>query len=322
MVNQRVTALSFNVGTSEAACDITFMFNNYLNQKVSHKKINKKFLEWFIGFTEGKGSFIVLNNKVYFDINVSIKDIQVIYYIKKELGFGKVMIKNSDSNNSIGRTVSFYLTSEENFSRLVSIFNGNLCTVNKKQEFKNWLIIFNNQYSKYLFFIDRVIKPSLTSGWLSGYIDAQGSFIGLTENKELNAPYKTLYLIFSIYLPNPTGGDKARSAYDPVELGLLNDQKEFFILKDISVVLRTSFKNIKYNKDINGWKLTISSFKQIKLIVNYLKRYPLKTKKSLAFDKWCKIYNITLNKEHLYLTGLNKISSLSSRLEEINKHKS
>jgi len=79
----------------------------------------------------------VLNNKVYFDINVSIKDIQVIYYIKKELGFGKVMIKNMNHNNPIGITVSFYLTSKGNFSRLVSIFNGNLCTVNKKQEFKN-----------------------------------------------------------------------------------------------------------------------------------------------------------------------------------------
>lgn len=25
-------------GTSETACDITFKFNNYLNQKVQHKK--------------------------------------------------------------------------------------------------------------------------------------------------------------------------------------------------------------------------------------------------------------------------------------------
>jgi len=46
MVNQPVTLLSFvNSGTSETACDITFIFNNYLNKKVLHKKINKKFLE-------------------------------------------------------------------------------------------------------------------------------------------------------------------------------------------------------------------------------------------------------------------------------------
>lgn len=38
MVNQQVTLLSFNNGTSETACDITFKFDNYLNQKVQHKK--------------------------------------------------------------------------------------------------------------------------------------------------------------------------------------------------------------------------------------------------------------------------------------------
>ena len=51
-----------------------------------------------------KGRFIVLNNKVYFDISVDIKDIQVIYYIKKErtrlrlrsTGFWKIII-NKDS---------------------------------------------------------------------------------------------------------------------------------------------------------------------------------------------------------------------------------
>ena len=81
----------------------------------------------------------MLNNKVYFDISVSMKDIQVIYYIRKELGFGKVKIKNSGHHVPSGTsgTVSFFITSRDNFSRLVSLFNGNLCTVNKKTRFKN-----------------------------------------------------------------------------------------------------------------------------------------------------------------------------------------
>ena len=81
MVNQQVTLYN---GTSETACDITFKFKNYLDLKVKHKKkkINKRFLEWFIGFTEGKDCFIILNNKVYFNISVNIKDIQVIYPLR------------------------------------------------------------------------------------------------------------------------------------------------------------------------------------------------------------------------------------------------
>lgn len=176
MVNQQVRLLSFNnVATSETERDISFKFDDFFYQKVKHKKkINKRFLEWFIGFTEGKGSFLVLNNKVYFDISVSMKDIQVIYYIRKELGFRKVKIKNSGHHvpSATGGTVSFFITSRDNFSRLVSLFNGNLCRVNKKQDFKIWLKIFNNQYSKEIVFINRVIKPNLNTSWLSGYIDA------------------------------------------------------------------------------------------------------------------------------------------------------
>lgn len=293
MVNQQVTLLSINNGTSETECDITFKFNNYLNQKVMHKKkINKRFLEWFVGFTEGKGSFIVFNNKVYFDISVNIKDIQVVYYIKKELGFGKVIIKKDLDNCCKSVTASFYVTSLCNFYRLITLFNGNLCTVNKKEQFKNWLKFFNNQYSKDILFIDRVLKPSLTTGWLSGYIDALGSFTGrLEKSNQLQArkPYLTFFIL----------------------------QKEFYILNVICYILNISFKYIKYNKYEGVWTLTISSFNKLKLIINYLNRYPLKTNKSLAFAKWYKIYDITLKKEHVNEIGLNKIKSLT---KEMNKY--
>lgn len=78
----------------------------------------------------------MLNNKVYFDISVDIKDIQVLYYIKKEQGFGKIII-NKDSGGSDHcrphpESASFYLTNFSNFYRLVTLFNGNLCTVSKK----------------------------------------------------------------------------------------------------------------------------------------------------------------------------------------------
>lgn len=151
-VNQQVT-LFCNNGTSETARGITFNFNNYLNLKPLHKKkLNQRFLEWFIGFTEGKGSFIILKNKVYFGITQNLDNIQVLYDIKKELGFGKVLIRKESSATAYRRSAEirregvFYVTpgpasgayrSGENFHRLITIFNGNLCSKNKKEEFKN-----------------------------------------------------------------------------------------------------------------------------------------------------------------------------------------
>ena len=74
MVNQQVT---FS-GTSETLCKMTFL--DY--SKPSHfKSLNKPFLEWFIGFTEGLGEFKIINNKIFFE--VSHEEIQLLYKIKK-----------------------------------------------------------------------------------------------------------------------------------------------------------------------------------------------------------------------------------------------
>jgi hypothetical protein len=47
-----------------------------------------------IGFTEGDGSFVVnKNGTLEIRITQSSKDAQVLFYIKKELGFGSVSIQ-------------------------------------------------------------------------------------------------------------------------------------------------------------------------------------------------------------------------------------
>jgi hypothetical protein len=43
------------------------------------------------------------------------------------------------------------------------------------------------------------VKPSLNTGWLSGFIDAVGSFTGrLKDSNPLHDTYKTPYLTFNI----------------------------------------------------------------------------------------------------------------------------
>ena len=70
------------INSPETGLEIAFMFNNYLKLNDNNFYIIKdSFLEWFIGFTEGDGSFIVSKDKVYFDITQNINDIQVLYFI-------------------------------------------------------------------------------------------------------------------------------------------------------------------------------------------------------------------------------------------------
>ena len=50
------------------------------------------FLSWFVGFTEGDGSFIVNNRSdLAFVVVQSTTDIIVLHYIQETLGFGKVI---------------------------------------------------------------------------------------------------------------------------------------------------------------------------------------------------------------------------------------
>lgn len=296
-VNQQVT--TSYVGTSETACEITFQFNEYSKLRPQHHiKTNQEFLEWFIGFTEGDGSFVISKEKVYFDITQNLQDIQVLYYIKKELGFGKVLIRNEPHRN-VG---VFYVTKEENFYRLITIFNGNICSNYKKEQFKKWLYQFNTQYNKNVEFKDRSVKPSLNTAWLSGFIDAEGSFTGRVKFCKTSKLGKAPHLTFSL------------------------SQKEYSILSNIrELFLSTTTKNIRYDKSWEGWQLHMSSFIKLKSVMNYLHRFDLKTKKKIAFLRWCKIHDRISRKEHLTLGGLEKITELSCQinysLEETNPEK-
>lgn len=291
-VNQQETSSS-DEGSSEATRDITYEFNEYSNLIPQHKKkVNKQFLEWFIGFTEGDGSFIVSKDKIYFDITQSISDIQVLYYIKKELGFGKILMRKEESRN-VG---VFYVSSKENFARLIHIFNGNLCTHYKKEQFKVWLTTYNKQYNMEIPFKDKLVKASLHSAWISGFVDAEGCFYGRVKSCSTSKLRKAPHLTFQV------------------------SQKEFDIIKTLrDIFLNTDsldLKNIKYDKSWYGWTFHCSSFTKLKVIRNYFSRYKLKTKKSLSFTKWCKIHDMVLNKKHLTLERLNKIDLLT---KDINK---
>ena len=80
---------------SKSFCDKVAFFEEesfdayFTTFKPEHiKSINTQFLEWFIGFSEGDGSFIVSNERCYFMINQ--KDLKILYKMKAILGFGQV----------------------------------------------------------------------------------------------------------------------------------------------------------------------------------------------------------------------------------------
>lgn len=88
--------------------------------------------------------FFILNKDGYleFKITQSSVDAQILFLIKKELGFGSTIIQDK-----INKTHDYRVRGKSNILILISIFNGNIITKAKKDQFKLWLDGFNLKYN-------------------------------------------------------------------------------------------------------------------------------------------------------------------------------
>ncbi len=280
-----------NKGSSETTREaVSFNFDEYIKVKPSHiKNVDLLFLEWFLGFVEGDGSFIVTTSMkkkrpaILFCINQ--KDSQLMFKIKKRLGFG--IVTSYVQNNTTYHRYAVY--DNVSIRRLIHLFNGNLLSDKVSKRFELWLQQYNGQqhymvdnHSCILF---KPAKPTLCfySAWLSGFTDAEGGFYAsLTKQKNYKLQYR---LRIKFYITQKH------------ELKLLTDIATCIYEKSIQKqdnVFNAARYISKTKNDI--YRLEISTHSLIVSCIEYLKKYPLQGKKHIVFNRW---KNIFLNKDML-----------------------
>ena len=142
--------------------------------------LDDKFKWWFIGFSEGDGSFILnKNGYLEFKITQSSVDAQILFLVKKELGFGSTVIQDK-----VNKTHHYRVRDKNNILKLISIFNGNIATKAKRDIFKLWLEGFNLKYNMSIKHIEWSAKPSLNNSLLSGFTD-EGCFTSCRKAKQV-----------------------------------------------------------------------------------------------------------------------------------------
>jgi hypothetical protein len=62
------------------------------------------------------------------------------------------------------------------------------------------------------------------------------------------------------------------------------------------------------------YRIKSNSFVNVPLIIQYLNKFRLKTKKQESFDKWVLVYELVKNKDYLTKEGLNQIKLLSKQI--------
>ncbi len=239
---------------------------------------NNNFKWWFIGFTEGDGSFILnKNGYLEFKVTQSSVDAQILFYIKKELGFGSVSIQDK-----INKTHHFRVRDKKNILKIIKIFNGNILTKYKLNQFKLWIEGFNKIYNMDVKFIEPIHKINLNNAWLSGFTDAEGCFTSSVLTSKEGKNIVTVRYIIS-----------------------QKDDKNFS--ENLAILLNGY---VTYVKSYNGYN-TIVNFSKLGKILNYLKNYPLKTKKLISYRRWLKIYYLVNDKKHFTPEGLTIIKFLT-----------
>jgi hypothetical protein len=256
--------LKFSKGSSETTCETIIL--------------DEKFKWWFIGFTEGDGSFIV-NKDGYleFKITQSSEDAQILFYIKKQLGFGSVSVQ--DKNN---KTHHFRVRNKKDIFKLISIFNGNIITKFKLNQFKMWLEAFNEKYKINVEYLECKHKLNLENAWLSGFTDAEGCFTS------------------SVLISKVTGKAIVTVRY-------VVSQKDDLEFSTCLANLINGY--VTHVKSYNGYN-TVVNHGKLNKILSYLNKFTLKTKKLISYSRWLKVYWLVKDKKHFTPEGLAIIKLL------------
>jgi len=231
---------------------------------------SERFLTWFIGFTEGEGSFIVNNRgDLCFVITQSTIDIYILEFIKETLGFGKVI--------SQSKTTSRYVTqNKKEIELLIHLFNGNLILPRRKEQFEKFIQGFKIWVTKGRILLNPVeiihtsILPSLDNSWLTGFTDGEGCFT-CSINKDKGFSFN-----FNISQ---------------------KWEQNVVILEHLCVLFKGGIVSKHTADNVNEYRL--GGLHNCKNVFPYFDNYPLITKKSASYIAWKEIRLDLLNKHHL-----------------------
>ena len=212
-----------------------------------------------------------------------------IYRKEEILNLVDVYFKNFPLKSSKASRINLI----KDFYRLRTHANFN---VNKIYEFNQW-VIFKDTWDKKNF--STLARRSIKSGelmetaklnpnYITGFTDGEGSFIvNIRRTSRLNIGY-SVELSFRI--------------------------KQHLTNKNLLARIKNYFKIGVIGEGSNYISYTVSSIKELQIIINHFDSYPLITHKWSDYQLFKQVFNIVIDKQHLTNQGFKKIISLKNIL--------
>ena len=302
-------------------------FNKVLPQHKSH--IDTLFLEWFLGFAEGDGSWICTTNaRNLFYINQ--KEIQILHRIRTTLGFGRVSHHGTYSRYTVADKPSV--------DRLIALFNGNLLLNKTHNRFSRWCD-WANQSRKVPIVVRRKLEPSQPilsrTGWLAGFTDAEGCFNAqrirdprytqgyrvrlrwtLDQHDEHSLLLHVRDLLGGGFVAVNTQRKKKKAAFDPNNIVLSSNPS----VPGAEISVKPSKGENDQGDDPLLWRLSTWSLVTHERLLRYLQSHPLRSKKKVDSTRFFSLYNYIIMRKTMPWQGkvLMRVTALLDRLEVTN----
>lgn len=250
------------------------------NNPISNKS---KFLLWFIGFSEGDGSFYITGGKSIFSIHLHMSELNLLYEIKNQLNMGVVYL-HEKSNSAY-----FTVKAKKDILLLINIFNGHLFLRKKQVQFEKWVINHSNKYKLNIDIKLNRFTPNLNDDWLAGFIDAEGSFIiSVVKRKIRQGFHITQRLVIS--------------------------QKE----GELELIYLSKLIN-GYTEKLKKHDRIVVNYSNSDLLISYLNAHKLRSLKAKAFENWMEIYNFRKSKNQMGSKDFEYIKIKSSLINKLRK---
>lgn len=228
-----------------------------------------------------------------FCITLNSKNEFLVKKLLEIIGYGFIIYKSEN------KTCVLNISSIKGLKKVIESINGELRTPKIVQ--LHSLIDWINKNHNY-----NIVKLSLKKGnldrdsWLSGFIDANGSFFIQHTKIENNAIRRKIACKLRI----------EQIMHDPnINNSYYNILTE--IAKFFSCNLNTR-KQISTNNEY--FNITASNHKSILIIKNYFNNFPLYSYKYLDYKDWEKAVNIILKQDHFTEQGIIIIDTLKNKM--------
>lgn len=269
------------------------------SKKESKERIKSNFNSYLAGLFEGDGHIWLSKNlKVKkhnprFCITFGLKNEPLAKKLISILDCAHIRYKYKD--NACVLTIS----PVKGLKRIVKLINGELRTP-KIDQLYNLIDWLNKHHNSNISKLPLNEKSLGCDSWLSGFIDADGSFSIQHTKVENGAKKRKISCRLRI---------EQRMIYHNTNVSYYNILNKIAVFLGCNLLTR---RQVATNKEY--YTLTASSCKSLLIIINYFEMFPLFSSKYLDYLDWSKVVKLIINKKQYIDTNIIEIDLLKSNM--------